>query len=106
MAVTGYRRASATLRQLDTPLMLGFCLMSQALRTGPTDPAARTAADEAREIFERLGSPPLVALLEEGLRRQLAGSAHGAPDGGSAGRRPDRAGEPSNGSAEVAATES
>jgi tetratricopeptide (TPR) repeat protein len=68
-AVTLYRHAIADLRDLDAPLQLGLRLMELATLIGPDDPAARAAAEEAREIFTRLDSPPLLARLDEGLAR-------------------------------------
>jgi len=69
-SATGFRSAATSLRDLDVPLELGYCLLEWATLIGPDDPAARAAAAEAREIFTRLGSPPLLARLDEGLARR------------------------------------
>ena len=68
-AITLYRSAADTFRDLDSPLDLGRSQMEYAILVGPDDPGARAAADEARAILTRLGSPPLLERLELGLRR-------------------------------------
>jgi len=37
---------------------------------GPDHPAARAAAEEAEEIFTRLGSPPMLGLVKASLSRE------------------------------------
>jgi tetratricopeptide (TPR) repeat protein len=68
-AGAGYRAAAATLRDLDLPLELGLFLLDYATLIGPDEPGARAAAAEAREIFTRLGSPPLLARLDGALAK-------------------------------------
>jgi class 3 adenylate cyclase/tetratricopeptide (TPR) repeat protein len=70
-AATVYREASDKWRQLDAILNLGICQMERALLL-PEHPDAEAAGREAHEIFTRLGSPPLLARLEEGLQSPAA----------------------------------
>jgi tetratricopeptide (TPR) repeat protein len=72
-AVARYRSAVATFRGLDLPVDLGRCLMEYAILVGPDEAGARAAAEEARRIFEQLGSPPLLARLDAGLERWAVG---------------------------------
>ena len=65
-AVMGFREAASALRDLDSTLELGLSQLDHALLIGPTDPIARAAADEARTIFERIDSPPLLERLRTG----------------------------------------
>jgi hypothetical protein len=75
-----YRDALRHWRELDVPFMLGLCLLDFATLVGPREPEARAAADEARAIFTRLGSPPLLARLEAGLAKwETAAPAVGSP---------------------------
>ncbi len=50
-------------------LELGLSQLDHAVLIGPADPVARAAADEARAIFERIDSPPLLERLRLGLER-------------------------------------
>ncbi len=68
-AIAGYRDAIRTWRDMDLPLFLGLTLLEFATLVGPGEPEARAAADEARAIWIRLGSPPLLARLDAGLAR-------------------------------------
>ena len=68
-AVTGFREAASALRDLDSMLELGLSQLDHAVLIGPADPVARAAADEARAIFERIDSPPLLERLRLGLER-------------------------------------
>jgi hypothetical protein len=45
-------------------LCIGMCQLEVATLIGPDHPAARAAAEEAEEIFTRLGSPPMLELLK------------------------------------------
>jgi tetratricopeptide (TPR) repeat protein len=76
-AVAEYRAAIREWRELDVPIWLGLTLLEFATLVGPGEPEAHTAADEARAIWTRLGSPPLLARLDEGLARwqQVDGDA-------------------------------
>jgi hypothetical protein len=64
-----FRAAVEAYRNLDLPVSLSFCLLSFGILLGPDVPEARAAADEARDIFTRLGSPTLLARLDQGLAR-------------------------------------
>ena len=68
-ANTKYRSAADAFRRLDLPLDLGRCQLEYAILVGPDDPGAHAAAEEARAIFTRLGSPPLLERLDSGLAR-------------------------------------
>lgn len=68
-ARAGYRDAIRAWRDLDAPFYLGLALLGSATLVGPGEPEARAAADEARAIFSRLGSPPLLGRLDAGLAR-------------------------------------
>ena len=90
-AVAGYRDAIARWRDLDVPLYLGLCQTDFAILLGPDEPEAAAAADEARALWTRLGSPPMLARLDEGL------AAWPARDGEAVGERPDgAAGQPAS----------
>jgi len=69
VAIAGYRDAIRTWRDLDLPFFLGITLLEFATLVGPGEPQARAAADEARAICTRLGSPALLARLDAGLVR-------------------------------------
>jgi class 3 adenylate cyclase/tetratricopeptide (TPR) repeat protein len=68
-AVAGYRESIRTLRDMDLPFNIGLTLLEFGTLVGPDEPEAAAAAAEAREIWTRLGSPPLLARLEAGLAR-------------------------------------
>jgi hypothetical protein len=73
-AMAAYRDAIRRWREMDVPFMLGLCLLDFATLVGPREPEARAAADEARAIFTRLGSPPLLARLDAGLAKWETGA--------------------------------
>ncbi len=60
-----YEAATRRLRDLDLPLDLGFCLLEFATFTGPDGGEVEAALDEARALFATLGSPPLLALVDQ-----------------------------------------
>ncbi len=68
-AIGQYRTSANTFRRLELPFELGRCLMEYASLVSPADPGAHAAADEARAIFSKLGSPPLLERLDIGLVR-------------------------------------
>jgi len=68
-AVANYREAIGNWREVGVPFWLGLTLLEFATLVGPGEPEALAAADEARAVWTRLGSPPLLARLEEGLSR-------------------------------------
>ncbi len=74
-ALAGYRDAVRRYRDLDLPLHLGFCLLDFGTLLGWDVREAAAAAEEARAIFERLGSPPLLARLDAGLAGWTGGAA-------------------------------
>jgi tetratricopeptide (TPR) repeat protein len=73
-ALAAYREALRSWHDLDIPFFLGLTSLEFATLVGPAQPEAAAAADEARAIWTRLGSPPLLARLDEGLAR-WAGAA-------------------------------
>jgi class 3 adenylate cyclase/tetratricopeptide (TPR) repeat protein len=68
-AVGSYREALRAFRDMDVPLYHALTALDFATLIGPGDPEAAAAADEARSIFTRLGIPPLLRRLDEGLAR-------------------------------------
>jgi class 3 adenylate cyclase/tetratricopeptide (TPR) repeat protein len=69
-AIAGYLDAAALWRDVGWAVELGFCQLDFASLIGPDQPTARAAADEAREIFTRLGAAPLLARLDAALARR------------------------------------
>jgi len=59
-----YRASIALWREVDVPLGLAFTLSDMAIAIGSEHSEAAAAADEARAIWARLGSPPMLARLE------------------------------------------
>jgi class 3 adenylate cyclase/tetratricopeptide (TPR) repeat protein len=74
-ALGDFRSAAGEYRDLGLPVSLGFCLVMFAVVLGPDVPEARAAADGARELLTRLGSPTLLARLDDGLARWAGRSA-------------------------------
>jgi hypothetical protein len=58
------RSALAVYRELGITLSLGLALVSFVCLMAPESAEVRAAIDEAREIFTRLGSPPLLERLD------------------------------------------
>jgi len=77
-ALTAYREAVRRWRDMGVPLLLGVCLLDFGALVGPGEPEARAAAEEARALFTRLGSPPLLARLDAGLARWESGAGEAA----------------------------
>ena len=59
---------------MDVPFYVGLTALEFATLVGPDEPESAAAADEARAIWTRLGSPPLLARLDEGLARWAEGA--------------------------------
>jgi class 3 adenylate cyclase/tetratricopeptide (TPR) repeat protein len=68
-ATVDYREALRPWRDMGVVFWLGLTLLEFATLVGPGEPEARAAADEARAIWTRLESPPLLARLDAGLAR-------------------------------------
>jgi hypothetical protein len=68
-ARAGFEEAMRRYRELDLPYQLGAAAISMVYALGAEDPGARAIVDEGRAIFERLGSPPLLRILEQGAAR-------------------------------------
>jgi hypothetical protein len=62
-AVDAYTDAVRHWRELEVPLDLGLCQLEFATMVGAQHAGARAAAEEAKEIFIRLGSPPMLERL-------------------------------------------
>jgi tetratricopeptide (TPR) repeat protein len=63
-ALAAYAEAAKSFREMELPLCIGMCQLEVATLIGPDHPAARAAAEEAKEIFTRLGSPPMLERLK------------------------------------------
>jgi tetratricopeptide (TPR) repeat protein len=63
-ALPDLRSALAVYRDLGIAVFLGLDLMSLAYLMEPGSAEARAAIDEAREIFTRLGAPPILERLD------------------------------------------
>jgi tetratricopeptide (TPR) repeat protein len=64
-ASVGYSQALAKWRELDLPVYIGLCLTDMAIAFGTADKQGQAAGEEARAIWTRLGSPPMLARLDE-----------------------------------------
>ena len=74
-AIDLYLSAAAGWRQLGALFDLGLSQLDFATQIGSDDPDARAAADEAREIFTRLGAKPFLERLEGAVQpTSVAGS--------------------------------
>jgi hypothetical protein len=63
-AIVAYADAVERWRALGCRFDLGLCQLDAARLLGPETPEGATAAEEARRIFEQLGSPPYLAMVE------------------------------------------
>ncbi|MEX2547874.1 MAG: AAA family ATPase, partial [Chloroflexota bacterium] len=66
-ALAGYREALGTWRDQDIPVYLGLLLTDMAIVLDPEYGEGATAAEEARSIWTRLGSPPMLARLDQAM---------------------------------------
>jgi class 3 adenylate cyclase/tetratricopeptide (TPR) repeat protein len=62
-ALAAYAEAARRFRDLDLSYSLGMCQLEAAMLIGPDHAKARAAAEEAKEIFTRLASPPMLQRL-------------------------------------------
>ena len=76
--VVRFRDQLRVYRDLDVTLFSGFPLLDFVRALGPDAPETQAFAEEARAIFERLGSPPLLARLDEALAGRPAGATQPA----------------------------
>ena len=83
-AVGGYQEAARRWRDQRWLPGLGFTQFEAALLLGPDEPLGQLAAQEAREVFTRLGATPLLERLETAVSRPAGPRAPSA-------RRPQRA---------------
>src|SRR5205814_1355396 len=70
-SVTLYADALTRWAAAGLPLDRALTAIDMLVVLGPDEPAARTAADDARELFSRLGARSLIEILD----RAMAGSA-------------------------------
>jgi AAA ATPase-like protein len=66
-AVAAFRGAAAMVRELRLDFELARMAIDMLIALGPEDPEARSVADEARPILERLGARPYLDLLATAL---------------------------------------
>jgi tetratricopeptide (TPR) repeat protein len=66
-ALAAYAQAARRFRELDLPFCLGMCQVEVAMLIGRDHAGARASAEEAKEIFTRLGSPPMLQRLDSFL---------------------------------------
>jgi hypothetical protein len=62
-ALVAYGEAARRFRDMDLLFCLGMCQLEVAMLIGPDHAVARAAAEEAKDIFTRLGSPPILERL-------------------------------------------
>lgn len=77
-AIVGYGDAFARLVAIGSDFELARIGLDFVRLLGPTEPAAREAAERSRAIFERIGAKPYLALLHEALRPQRHLPSHPA----------------------------
>jgi class 3 adenylate cyclase/tetratricopeptide (TPR) repeat protein len=63
-----YQEGFRTLRELGAVFQLALAELDLIVLVGGDDPQVRSAAEEAREIFTRLGAKPFLKRLESALR--------------------------------------
>ncbi len=68
LGAAGFRAAAQTLDELGFRIDLAFLLIGAVGILGVDDPYGRVAADEARAVIDALGSPTMLALLENARR--------------------------------------
>ncbi|HEU5325876.1 MAG TPA: AAA family ATPase, partial [Candidatus Limnocylindria bacterium] len=69
-AASGFAEAMRRWRELGLDVTAAWCAIDWITMLGAGDPAARAAADEARETLERVRSPALLALLDAAVEAQ------------------------------------
>ncbi len=71
-ALAAYALAARRFRDLDLLYCLGMCQLEAAMLIGPENAGARVAGEEARAIFTRLDSPPMLERLNSFLEQAHA----------------------------------
>jgi hypothetical protein len=79
-ALIAYRLATSNWRDLDITLSLALCLTDMAVSLPRTQPEVAAAEVEARELWTRLGSPPLLARLDQPVYFARTGAPRPARD--------------------------
>ena len=69
--VSGFREAIQRFRELGVFFNMAQAGLAFGLAVGPSDPEARAAAEEAREIFARLKATPWVGRVDAVLSGQI-----------------------------------
>jgi hypothetical protein len=64
-AAQGYVVAARRWRELETWFELALSQFDFAMSVGPNHPDAKAAAEEAHQIFTRLGAKPMLKRLED-----------------------------------------
>ncbi len=77
-ALTAFRRAIEIVRALGMAVQLGLYLTDMTIALPPSMPGVADAATEARQIWTELGSPPMLARLDDGLRQWQPDTDSGA----------------------------
>ena len=68
-ALAAYRESMRKWRDLETPADEAWTGVEFAILLGPDEPEAMAAGEAARAYWTRLGSPPMLARLDEGMAR-------------------------------------
>lgn len=77
-AVTGFSEALRGWRELGLEFDFSLCALTFLKVVGAGSPEARAAGDDAREFFERVGAPGLLAMLDDALQASPPGSGRQA----------------------------
>jgi hypothetical protein len=78
-ALTGYREGLRRYREISYDFEFARTVIDALHVLGPDEPELRRAAEEAREVFERIGARPYLDLLDQALATPTPEGA--APEG-------------------------
>jgi tetratricopeptide (TPR) repeat protein len=73
-AIVGFAEALRDWREMGLGFEAAVCQLDHVLTLGTSEPEGRTAAAEARDVFERLGAQPLLTLLTDAMGSEAPGS--------------------------------
>jgi hypothetical protein len=71
-ALAGFADATRRWRELGLDFEAAVCGLSLIIMLGPSEPAARAAAEEVGQVFERLGTVPFQKLLTDALNPSVS----------------------------------